>query len=121
MEKESAVATKISDDLSEQVKVKQQESDDASKYSNDIQEAVQSNSTDTSIAMLTKMINKLQSTPVDTGYISNINSSKTFIADKESKSETYKDEGQKKQEEVNLLKSKLTVSKKVQQLQKRKV
>lgn len=105
LNRESEIATQIADDLKEKVRVKQKESDDAKQYETDIKKAVSSNSTDTSTALLTKMIEKLNSTPVDTDYIASTNPSKGFISEKENEADDNIKDARQHQEEVNLLKT----------------
>lgn len=105
LNKESVIATNIADQLDVKVNIKQKEANDALLYAKEIKAAVLSNSIDTSIAMLNKMIDNLEKSSVDTNLTAFNVSDKEFIKHKEKESQTLAEQAKQIQDEVNLLKS----------------
>jgi len=105
LNKESAIALDIADQLDDKVTLKQKEADDATQYAKAIKTAVQSNNIDSSIALLTRMNEKLQSTVEDTSYIASSDQNKSFIKKKDKEAISYTQQANDVQEEVNSLKS----------------
>lgn len=105
LNKESAIALNIADQLDEKVTLKQKEADDATQYAKAIKTAVQSNNIDSSIALLTRMNEKLQNTVEDTNYIASSDKNKGFIKKKDNEVISYTEQANEIQEEVNSLKS----------------
>jgi len=105
LNKESAIATNIADQLGEKVNIKLNEANEALSYANQIKTAVKSNSIDTSIAILNKMIDNLEKSPVDTSISAFNNPNKEFIKLKEQESQTLAEQAKQTQDEVNSLKS----------------
>lgn len=105
LSKESVIALNIADQLDEKVILKQKEADDATQYAKAIKAAVQSNNIDSSIALLTRMNEKLQNTIEDTSFTISSDKNKDYIKKKEYESVSYTEQANDIQEEVNSLKS----------------
>ena len=105
LNKESAIAMNIADQLDEKVNIKQDEANEALSYAKGINAAVESNSIDTSIAMLNKMIDNLEKSPVDTNLAAFNVPNNEFIKHNEQESQTLAEQAKKIQDEVNSLKS----------------
>lgn len=102
LNKEAVIATNIASQLDKQVAAKQKESDEAAKYAKDIKTAVQSNSTDSSIAMLERMTEKLQNSATDTSSYEN-NPNEDYIQKKADEAENLYTQSKALQEEINSL------------------
>ena len=102
---ESAVAATISDQMDEQIAKKQIEVNDATQYANEIKTAVKSNSADSSIALLSKMIDRMKNEKVDSSKnISPNYANLEFIKTKHAESQNYIYQAKQDQEEATSLK-----------------
>ncbi|MFH0864728.1 MAG: hypothetical protein V1904_00935 [Bacteroidota bacterium] len=102
LKKESVIATSLADQLDKQVAVKQKESDEASQYAKEIKTAVQSNSIDSSIALLERMTEKLQNSPADTNYFDS-DPNADYINKKAKEAETLYTQSKALEEEITSL------------------
>ena len=105
LNKESVVATTISDQIDEQIAKKQVEVNDATQYANEIKTAVKSNSADSSIALLNKMIDRMKNEKVDSSKnISPNYANLEYIKAKHAESQNYINQAKQDQEESTSLK-----------------
>ncbi len=104
LNKESEIALQISDQLDTKITVKQKDADDAVAYSKEIKKAIQANNSDSSIAILNRMIDNMQKIPANNEVVSVVNTSKEFAKQKNNEVIKIKEEISDIQSEADALK-----------------
>ncbi|HNW98829.1 MAG TPA: hypothetical protein PKK00_10510 [Bacteroidales bacterium] len=104
LNKEAIIADNIASQLDKQVVNKQKETEEAIQYNEDIKKALQSNSFDSSIAMLERMTERLKNTPVDTSY-DDLALNTEYINKKVKEEEALNKQSKILNEEINSLKA----------------
>ena len=118
--KETEVAENIEEQLDSQIKSKQKEMEDADKYLNDINTALKLNSPDSSITLLTQMIEKIEKGVEDTTYIIDSNKNKEYIKNKEKEASKYDIIAKDMEEEIASNKTQIETYRKDASLTKKK-
>lgn len=118
--KETEIAEDIEEQLDVQIKSKQKEMEDADKYLNDINTALKLNSPDSSITLLTQMIEKIEKGVEDTTYIIDSNKNKEYIKNKEKEASKYDIIAKDMEEEIASNKTQIETYRKDASLTKKK-
>ena len=118
--KETAIAEEIEEQLNSQIQSKQKEIDDADKYLNEITTALKLNSTDSSIMLLTQMIENIENEPDDTTFSIVPNKNNEYIKNKEKEETKYANQAKDIKEEIASNKNQIETYRKDALLTKKK-